>query len=59
VVVEGVGEGTDESDALIELAEGSSPASLESWPSDGSITSGVPKKLRICGQAAGILSGGF
>src|SRR5262245_46720879 len=34
---------------------GSTPASLESWPCDGSMTSGVPKKSRICGQAAGIL----
>src|SRR5215472_11721490 len=36
---------------------GSSPASLESWPGDGSITSGVPKKSRTCGQAEGILIG--
>jgi hypothetical protein len=34
---------------------GSSPASLESWPGDGSMTSGVPKKFRTCGRAAGIL----
>jgi hypothetical protein len=30
---------------------------LESWPGDGSITIGVQKKLRHCGQAAGILIG--
>jgi hypothetical protein len=36
---------------------GSSPASLESWPGDGSITSGVPKKSRTWGQAEGILTG--
>jgi hypothetical protein len=34
---------------------GSSPASLESWPDDGSMTSGVPKKSRTCDQADGIL----
>src|SRR5262245_46918633 len=38
---------------------GSSPASLDSWPGDGSTTSGVPKKLRTWGQAAGILIGGL
>src|SRR5215471_3480792 len=36
---------------------GSSPASPESWPGDGSITSGVPKKSRIWRQADGILIG--
>jgi hypothetical protein len=36
---------------------GSSPATLESWPGDGSTTSGVPKKPRTWGQAEGILSG--
>jgi hypothetical protein len=30
-------------------------ASPESWPGDGSITSGVPKKPRQCGQAAAML----
>jgi hypothetical protein len=34
---------------------GSSPASPESWPTDGSIASGEPKKSRHCGQADGIL----
>ena len=34
---------------------GSSPASPESWPGDGSITSGVPKKSRHWGQAAAML----
>jgi hypothetical protein len=28
-----------------------------SWPGDGSITSGVPKKSRHCGHADGILIG--
>jgi hypothetical protein len=36
---------------------GSSPASPESWPADGSMTSGVPKKSRTYGQADGILMG--
>jgi hypothetical protein len=36
---------------------GSSPALL-SWPGAGSMTSGVPKQSRTCGQAAGILSAG-
>jgi hypothetical protein len=36
---------------------GSSPASPESWPGDGSMTSGVPKRLRVCDQACGILLG--
>src|SRR5262245_15339379 len=31
------------------------PASSESWPGDGSITSGVPKKDRHCGQPAAML----
>jgi hypothetical protein len=35
---------------------GSSPASLESWPDDGSMTSGVPKKSRTWGQTGGILT---
>jgi hypothetical protein len=34
---------------------GSSPASPESWPAEGSMTSGVPKKSRTWGQAEGIL----
>src|SRR5262249_32161657 len=34
---------------------GSGPASLDSWPGDGSITSGVPKKSKTWGQAAGKL----
>ena len=34
---------------------GSSPASRESWPGNGSITTGVPKKSRTWGQAGGIL----
>src|SRR5262249_51361132 len=34
---------------------GSSPASLDRWPADGSMTSDVPKKSRTRGQAAGIL----
>src|SRR5690242_16013892 len=34
---------------------GSSPASPESWPCDGSITSGVPKKTRHCDQAGAML----
>jgi hypothetical protein len=34
---------------------GSSPASLESWPGDGSRASGVPKKSRTCGQRPGKL----
>src|SRR5262249_28834100 len=38
---------------------GSSPALLESWPCDGSMTSDVPKKSRICGQAEGILISAF
>jgi hypothetical protein len=36
---------------------GSSPASPESWPGDGPLTGGVPKKSRTCGPAGGILSG--
>ena len=34
---------------------GNRPASLDSWPGDGSMASGVPKKSRTCGQAGGIL----
>src|SRR6516165_570811 len=37
---------------------GSSPASLASWPGDGSITSGVPTKSRTCGQLAGTFTDG-
>src|SRR5262245_62044385 len=33
---------------------GSSPA-LESWPGDGSMTNGVPKNSRTCGQTPGTL----
>src|SRR5205085_2593504 len=36
-----------------------SPASLVSWPGAGSMTGGVPKQSKTCGQAAGILSRGF
>src|SRR5262245_17464656 len=36
---------------------GRSPASPERCPGDGSMTSGVSKKGRICDQAGGILSG--
>jgi hypothetical protein len=36
---------------------GSSPASPESWPGDGSMTSGVPKKSRTLGQRPGTLLG--
>jgi len=35
---------------------GSNPASQESWPGDGSMTRGVPKKSMVCGQWAGILT---
>src|SRR5262249_22164142 len=38
---------------------GSSPASLESWPCDGSMTSGVPKKFRTCGNVDGTLIDGL
>src|SRR5262245_22960445 len=34
---------------------GSSPASPETWPSDGSMTSGVQKKFRNWGPVDGIL----
>jgi hypothetical protein len=34
---------------------GSNPASLESWPGDGSITSGVPTKSRTSGHAEVII----
>ncbi len=43
--------------ALVELADRSSPASPESWPGDGSRTSGVPEKSRTCGQIPGKLIG--
>ena len=36
---------------------GSNPASLVSWPGDGSRMSELPKKSRICRPAAGILIG--
>jgi hypothetical protein len=36
---------------------GSSPASLMSWPADGSIMIGIPKKSRHWGHARGILIG--
>src|SRR5262245_26854207 len=38
---------------------GSRPASLESWPGEGSMTSGVPKKSRTWGQVSGILISGL
>src|SRR5260370_25305391 len=38
---------------------GSSPASPVRGPGDGSMTSGVPNQFKTCGQAAGILVGGF
>ena len=44
--VEGFGEGSRQPDVLVELADGSGPASPESWPGVGSITGGVPKKSR-------------
>jgi hypothetical protein len=34
---------------------GSSPAPPDSWPGDGSMTSGMPKKSRTWGQAGGTL----
>jgi RNA polymerase sigma factor (TIGR02999 family) len=37
----------------------SSLASLEGWPGEGAMTSGVPKKSRTCGQAAGRLIDGL
>jgi len=40
-VVQGVSESPGASDVFVELADGSSPVSLESWPGDGSRTSGV------------------
>src|SRR5262249_77484 len=36
---------------------GSSPASLDSWSDDGSMTNGVPKKSRTWGQPPGTLIG--
>jgi hypothetical protein len=54
-VVEG-GEGQSQTEALVERAEGKQPASPENCPGDGFITSGVPKKSRFFGQAAGILT---
>jgi hypothetical protein len=42
VVVEGIGDGPGQADASVELADGQQPGSLESWPGEGSITSGVP-----------------
>jgi hypothetical protein len=56
-VVQRFGEGPGQSNALVELTDGSSPASLHSWPGDGSITSAVPKKSRTWGHAEGTLIG--
>ncbi|HKI31791.1 MAG TPA: hypothetical protein VKA46_07975 [Gemmataceae bacterium] len=56
-VVEGVGEGPVSPMRWSNWRMGSSPASLESWPGDGSMTSDVPKKSRHWGQAGGILIG--
>jgi hypothetical protein len=41
----------------VELGTESSPASLESWPGDGSMTSDMPKISRHWGQAGDMLIG--
>jgi hypothetical protein len=44
---------------LVVARRGRPPASLESWPGDGSITISVPKKSRTCGPAGAILIPGL
>jgi hypothetical protein len=55
-IVEG-GEGPRQTEALVERAEGKQPASPENCSGDDSITSGVPKQARQCGQTAAMLMG--
>ena len=55
-IVEG-GEGPRQTEALVERAEGKQPASTENYSGADSITSGVPKQARQCGQAAAMLLG--
>src|SRR5205807_1604939 len=55
MIVEGADVGPGEAEALAELAEGSSPASLASGPGDGSMTTEMSKKWMACGQVDGTL----
>jgi hypothetical protein len=55
-IVEG-GEGQSQTEAQVERAEGKQPASPANCSGDDSITSGVPKQARQCGQAAAMLMG--